>query len=188
MSKTVPVYPGSSRLSSPACALLSAPRCLAASRISPPVHGVSTTSVTTPKRPVGTRQCQAIAGTLSRACHDLPLDAFTRDDRVRQCAITRQSHCQRPMRSAALPPPWARWPGSLAMRGAYPGGYPRHQAQDRQPRLETLGCSPGRASSAAMDQAEFPLPLVPAWFRSARTLQSRIGRKPARRLCPAGRP
>jgi hypothetical protein len=48
MSKTVPVYGGSSRPCSPACALLYAPRCLAVSRISPPVHGVSTTSVTTP--------------------------------------------------------------------------------------------------------------------------------------------
>jgi hypothetical protein len=48
MSKPVPVYGGSLRPCSPACVLLSAARCLAASRIAPPVHGVSTTPVTTP--------------------------------------------------------------------------------------------------------------------------------------------
>src|ERR1700751_5326037 len=49
MSKPVPVYAGSPRPCSPACALLCAPRCLAASRVALPVHGVSTTPVTTPQ-------------------------------------------------------------------------------------------------------------------------------------------
>src|SRR4029077_13714857 len=48
MSKTVPVHGGSSRPCCPACAPLGAPRCLAASRVALPVHGVSTTPVTTP--------------------------------------------------------------------------------------------------------------------------------------------
>src|SRR2546430_5466639 len=48
MSKPAPIYRGSSRPCSPACALLDAPRCLAASPVSPPVHGVSTTRATTP--------------------------------------------------------------------------------------------------------------------------------------------
>jgi hypothetical protein len=51
MSKPVPVHAGSARPCSPACALLSARRCLTASRIAPPVHGVSTTRVTTAKLP-----------------------------------------------------------------------------------------------------------------------------------------
>jgi hypothetical protein len=48
MSKPVPIRSGSPRPCSPACALLCAPRCLATSRVAPPVHGVSTTCVTTP--------------------------------------------------------------------------------------------------------------------------------------------
>jgi hypothetical protein len=50
-SKPVPVHAGSLRSCSPACALLSAAWCLAASRIAPPVHGVSTTPATTPRPP-----------------------------------------------------------------------------------------------------------------------------------------
>jgi hypothetical protein len=53
MSKTVPIYGGSSSPCSPACALLHAPRCLTASQVAPPVHGVSTTRATTPKPPPG---------------------------------------------------------------------------------------------------------------------------------------
>src|SRR4029450_5721678 len=45
---TVPVYGGSSRPCGPACALLDAPRCLTASLVALPVHGVSTTRSTTP--------------------------------------------------------------------------------------------------------------------------------------------
>src|SRR4029077_17574592 len=52
MSKPVPVYAGSPRPRSPACALLCAPRCLAASRVALPVHGVSTTPATTPQPPL----------------------------------------------------------------------------------------------------------------------------------------
>ena len=48
MSKPVPVHGGSSRPCSPACALLHAPRCLTASQVAAPVHGVSTTRATTP--------------------------------------------------------------------------------------------------------------------------------------------
>ena len=51
MSKPVPVYGGSSRPCSPAWVLLSAARRLAASRMAPPVHGVSTARATTPKPP-----------------------------------------------------------------------------------------------------------------------------------------
>jgi len=51
MSKPAPIYGDSSRLCSPACALLHAPRCLTTSRVAPPVHGVSTTPVTTPQPP-----------------------------------------------------------------------------------------------------------------------------------------
>src|SRR5690349_9645719 len=48
MSKPTPIYADSPRLPSPVSALLDAPQCLAASRIVPPVHGVSTTRATTP--------------------------------------------------------------------------------------------------------------------------------------------
>jgi len=48
MSKPVSIYGGSSRPCSPACALLHAPRCLTASQVAAPVHGVSTTGATTP--------------------------------------------------------------------------------------------------------------------------------------------
>jgi hypothetical protein len=48
MSKPVPIHGGSSRPCSPACALLDAPRCLTASQMVPPVHGVFTTRATTP--------------------------------------------------------------------------------------------------------------------------------------------
>jgi hypothetical protein len=51
MSKTVPIYGWSSRRCSPACPLLCGPRCLTASRMAPPVHGVSTTRATTAKLP-----------------------------------------------------------------------------------------------------------------------------------------
>jgi pyridoxine/pyridoxamine 5'-phosphate oxidase len=51
MSKPAPIYGDSSRLCSPACALLHAPRCLTTFRVAPPVHGVSTTPVTTPQPP-----------------------------------------------------------------------------------------------------------------------------------------
>jgi hypothetical protein len=51
MSKTVPVYGGASRPCSPACAVLGASWCLAASRIALAVHGVSTTPATTPQPP-----------------------------------------------------------------------------------------------------------------------------------------
>ena len=47
MSKPVPVHAGSPRLPSPGFALLVASRCLTASPVSRPVHGVSTTSATT---------------------------------------------------------------------------------------------------------------------------------------------
>ena len=51
MSKTVLVCGDSSRLSSPASALLFGSRRLVASRMARPVHGVSTTSATTPGPP-----------------------------------------------------------------------------------------------------------------------------------------
>src|SRR5262249_9713750 len=48
MSKPVPVYRDSLRLGSPASVLLATSQRLTASRDAPPVHGVSTTRVTTP--------------------------------------------------------------------------------------------------------------------------------------------
>jgi hypothetical protein len=49
MSKPASIYGGRLRLYSPACALLGALRCLAASQVAPPVHGVFTTRATTPR-------------------------------------------------------------------------------------------------------------------------------------------
>ncbi len=51
MSKPTLIYTDSPRLCSPACALVSASRCLAASRVALPVYGVSTTRATTPELP-----------------------------------------------------------------------------------------------------------------------------------------
>ena len=64
MSKPVPIYRRSSRPCSPACALPYAPRCLG----SLPVHGVSTTRVTTPKLP----SKQPASGDADPAHPDLP--------------------------------------------------------------------------------------------------------------------
>jgi len=50
MSKPAPIYGGLSCPCSPACALLHAPRCLAASQVALLVHDVSTTRATTPDR------------------------------------------------------------------------------------------------------------------------------------------
>jgi len=51
MSQPAPIHEDSTRPGSPACALLAAPRCLIVSRVALPVHGVSTTPVTTPEPP-----------------------------------------------------------------------------------------------------------------------------------------
>src|SRR6266702_8883500 len=69
MSKPVPVYGGSSRPCSPACALLHAPRCLTTSQVASPVHGVSTTPVTTPQP----HPHQPAGQDADPACQGLPL-------------------------------------------------------------------------------------------------------------------
>ena len=51
MSKPVPIHAGSPRPSGPASALVSASRCLTASQVALPVHGVFTTRATTPEPP-----------------------------------------------------------------------------------------------------------------------------------------
>ena len=52
MSQPVPVHADSPRLCIPACALLHMPRCLTASQVVPPVHGVFTTRATTTPTPL----------------------------------------------------------------------------------------------------------------------------------------
>ena len=87
MSKPVAVYAGSSRPcspASPASGLLAASRCLTASRIAPPVHGISTTRVTTAKLP-STPAGQP--GRRSGAPHPHSVPRI-RDQRIWPCGIT----------------------------------------------------------------------------------------------------
>jgi hypothetical protein len=58
MSKPVPVHADLPRPCSPACALLDASRCLAASGVALLVHGVSTTPLTTAELPSGKQDCR----------------------------------------------------------------------------------------------------------------------------------
>ena len=113
MSKPAGVHAGSSRPSNPASPLLPAPRCLTTSRMSLPVHGVSTTGVTTAKLP-STPAGQP--GTPIRRTHPHPMPRI-RDQPIwplghhcrdhSQCLSSRADRC-----SYALSRAWMtfRWP------------------------------------------------------------------------------
>src|SRR5437016_14411065 len=80
MSKPVPVYEDSPRPCSPTCALHQAPQCLAASQVALPVHGVSTTRVTTQELPAYWGRRFTRSG--------LPLGTRMRDQRIWPRGIT----------------------------------------------------------------------------------------------------
>jgi hypothetical protein len=92
MSKPAPIYGGPSRPCSPASALLAASQCLTASRMTLPVHGVSTTPE---PRSAGGGQLEC---PIRR--HDLPLDFSDTSCAFRPSTVTRQSHKPIPMRPA----------------------------------------------------------------------------------------
>jgi hypothetical protein len=94
MSKTVPIHGGSSRPRSPACAVPGASRCLAASRIALPVHGVSTTSATTPKPP--SAPAGRLGGTPIRRARVCDLIPRVENHCIWMRRITCQAHGQFP--------------------------------------------------------------------------------------------
>jgi hypothetical protein len=134
MSKPAPVHAGSSRLSNPASALLSASRCLTASRVTLPVHGVSTTRATTP------------AATRTSQPPGIPI----------QQASTRRSADARPQG----PTPGPGKPGLRSLRSRpHPRQPRRNGRQFRVPRLDE-GPSPKKRRRGCV--AGFsPVPLSP---------------------------
>jgi hypothetical protein len=100
MSKPVPVYGGSSRPCSPACALFDAPQCLAASPVSLPVHGISTTRATTPDPG---DQHQSAGQDADPASQDLLLQHLEYEISAYGCAPSLVRPMANVMRSAAQP-------------------------------------------------------------------------------------